>query len=341
MTVPPHLLPPRPGVDDATLALRTYSDHPSGYLALNRTTSWYMCPRVPGLIAHRPGRHQVIQFAGPFAAPADRGRLLDEFLFQLHAGRFHKPQLTAVQLQRRHVALYERRDFTVNQLGSTYGIDLTRFELRGKPLAKVRQNVNRARREGVTVTEAHSGDLGQHKELDAIDAAWLRAKGRHVRPLTFLVGERGGPGAPLRRTFVARRQGRTVGYITYSPVWGSRPGWLYDLTRRSPHAPVGTVELINLTALTRFQDEGAGWLHLGLTPCAGLADEHEPASASRTLTRALRAVADHGQALYPVRTQEAFKRKWAPHLIEPEYVAFQNGVRPRAIGRLLKVTGVL
>lgn len=341
MTVSSLALPAGHGVDDAVDALRTYSDHPSGYLALNQATSRYMCPRVPGLIAHRPGRHQVVQFAGPFAAPDSRGRLLDEFLFQLHAGRFHKPLLTAVQLHRGDIPLYEERGFAVNQVGSTYGIDLGRFSLRGKPLAKVRQNVNRARRDGVTVVETDPDDPAGQGELDAIDTEWLRAKGRHVKELSFLIGERGGPGASLRRTFLARHQGRTVGYITYSPAWGSRPGWLYDLTRRSPRAPVGTVELINLTALTRFQEEGAGWLHLGLTPCAGLEDRHEPASASRGLARALRLMAEHGRLVYPARTQEAFKLKWAPHTIEPEYIAFQNGVRLPAVWRLLRTTGAV
>lgn len=342
MTVPSSLIPPAgPGVDAAVDALRAYSDHPSGYLALNDATSRYMCPRVPGLIAHQPGRHQVVQFGGPFAAPENRGRLLDEFLFQLHAGRFHKPLLTAVQLHRQDVPLYEERGFTVNQVGSTYGIDLARFSLRGKPLAKIRQNVNRARRDGVTVVEIEPGAQGAQDELDAIDAEWLRAKGRHVKELSFLIGERGGPGAPLRRTFLARHGGRTVGYITYSPAWGSRPGWLYDLTRRSPRAPVGTMELINLTALTRFQEEGAGWLHLGLTPCAGLDDRHEPASASRNLSRTLRMVKERGQLVYPVRTQEAFKLKWAPHVIEPEYIAFQNGVRLPAVWHLLRTTGAV
>ncbi|WP_338674559.1 DUF2156 domain-containing protein [Streptomyces sp. SCSIO 30461] len=341
MTVASLSLPAGPDADHAVRALRHYSDHPSGYLALNRTTSWYMCPRVPGLIAYRPGRHQVVQFAGPFTAPESRGRLLDEFLFQLPAGRFHKPLLTAVQLHRQDVPLYEERGFAVNQMGSTYGIDLGRFSLRGKPLAKIRQNVNRARRDGVTVVETDPGALGEQGELDAIDGEWLRAKGRHVKELQFLIGERGGPGASLRRTFLARHRGRTVGYITYSPVWGSRPGWLYDLTRRSPGAPVGTVELINLTALTRFQEEGAGWLHLGLTPCAGLEDRHESASASRGLARALRLVTEHGRLVYPARTQEAFKLKWAPHVIEPEYIAFQNGVRLPAVWHLLRTTGAV
>lgn len=322
--------------------LRAHADHPSAVLALNGATHRYAGRSADGLVAYtRRGRRDVVQFAAPFAAPDERGRLLEEFLRHLASGPGGTPRLTAAQVGRADVELYAERGFTVNQVGSTYGIDLARFTPRGKALAKVRQNVNRARRDGVTVVETDPGDPGDRRELDAIDAEWLAAKGRHVKELSFLIGERGGPAAPLRRTFLARHGGRTVGYITYSPVWGSRPGWLYDLTRRSPRAPVGTVELVNLTALGRFQEEGAPWLHLGLTPFAGLEDRHEPACASRGMTRALRLVAEHGRLVYPARSQEAFKLKWAPHAIEPEYVAFQGGVRPSSLWHLLRTTGAV
>ncbi|MFI1293612.1 phosphatidylglycerol lysyltransferase domain-containing protein [Streptomyces sp. NPDC020792] len=321
----------------ALAVLRAHADHPSAILALGTHTRHYLGWRTPGLVAYMPGRRHHVQFAGPFAPEADRGRLLDEFMETLHGRRL----LTALQLRSQDVDLYATRGFAVNQIGSSYGIELSRFTLRGKALAKIRQNVSRARREEVTVTEAGQDDPVDHQALDRIDREWLRAKGRHVKQLSFLVGERGGPGRPLRRLFLARHRGRIIAYITYSPVWGIRPGWLYDLTRRSPQAPVGTVELVNLTALNRFAEEGAGWLHLGLTPFAGLADEHEPACASPRLTRALRLVARHGSAVYPARTQEAFKIKWDPHVIEPEYAAFQDRVRPAAVWRLLRATGAL
>lgn len=321
--------------------LREHADHPSAFLAVNARTRHYRSAAAPGLIAHLPGRRHHVQFAGPFAPPSARGDLLDAYLRHLGRGPGRGARLTAVQLRREDLPLYVERGFTANQLGSSYGIDLRAFTLRGKPLAKIRQNVSRARREGVTVCEAGPDDLRDQQALDHIDRDWLRAKGRHVKELTFLVGERGGPGRRLRRTFLARQDGRTVAYITYSPVWGGRPGWLYDLTRRSPLAPVGTIELINLTALTRFAEEGAPWLHLGLTPFAGLRPDLEPPGAAPLLTRALHLAARHGSALYPARTQEAFKLKWAPHVIEPEYVAFQGGARAGAVWHLLRAIGAV
>ncbi|PKW11916.1 Uncharacterized conserved protein [Streptomyces sp. 1222.5] len=326
----------RQGAGEITL-LGAHADHPSGALALNEATARWSGSRVPGIVAYRRSGRHVVQFGGPFAATADRGALLDEFLDRVVAGGARPARLTAAQLRSDDVGLYEARGCTVNQIGTSYSIALSAFTLRGRRLAKVRQNVARARREGVTVHEVDSRSPEQ-SELDAVDTVWLKAKGRHVKELSFLIGERGGPGAALRRTFVARQEGRVVGYVTYSPAWGARPGWLYDLTRRTPQAPVGTIELVNLTALEMFRAEGTAWLHLGLTPFAGLSDRHEPASASRRLNRALRLVAEHGRAVYPARTQEAFKLKWDPQVLEPEYAAFQGGVRPGAVWNLLRLT---
>jgi lysylphosphatidylglycerol synthetase-like protein (DUF2156 family) len=322
-------------------ALRAYADHPSAFLAVNAQTRHYYGSDVPGLVAVLPAHPHHIQFGGPFAAPAARGPLLDEYLHTLSRGPGRRKTLTAVQLRSQDIALYADRGFVVNQLGISHGIDLTRFTLRGKPLAKVRQNVSRARREGVTVTEVGPEARLDQGTLDHIDRQWLRDKGRYVRQLSFMVGEHGGIGRTLRRTFLARHRGATVAYITYVPAWGSRPGWLCDLSRRSPQAPVGTHELITLTALSRFAEEGAGWLHLGLAPFVGLADEHEPPCASGLLGWAIRQVEKRGRALYPSRTQEAFKLKWAPHVSEPEYVAFQDRVRVGAVWRLLRATRVL
>jgi hypothetical protein len=49
-------------------------------------------------------------------------------------------------------------------------------------------------------------------------------------------------------------------------------------------------------------------------------------------------LAAKGQAVYPAAAQESFKLKWRPQLIEPEYLAFQGGVSPGAVWRLMRLT---
>ncbi|MBG0854186.1 DUF2156 domain-containing protein [Streptomyces spinoverrucosus] len=327
--------------DQAYLLLRRHAGHSSAFLALNAGNHRFRADGVDGFVPYRDGgRRHLFELGGPVCAAADRERLLGALLARAEdEGR----RVTAVQLPRAAAELHAGHGFTVNQFGASFSIHLDGYGLGGQRMVKVRNMVNRARREGVTVSEVPPAERDSPlvtAALDDVDQAWLRDKGRHVKELDFLIGERGGPGAPYRRLFTARHAGRTVAYVSYSPVFGERSGWLYDLTRRRPEAPPGTVELIFATALRRFQDEECGWLHLGFTPFVQLrADVCDFAAASsKALRRCLELVATKGQAIYPAASQESFKLKWRPQLIEPEYLAFQRGVTPRAVWRLMRLT---
>ncbi len=320
--------------------LRRHGDHSSGFLTLNEAMRHHVAAGIDGYVAYRPaGRRHLLQLCGPVAAPDDRTPLLRSFLrWADDGGR----RVTAVQLTRADAALYVRHGFRVDQLGASYSIDLARFTLRGTRFMRARNKIKRARRSGVTVAEwgwdeqqSPAGRAG----LAAIDRAWLRGKGWHVKELAFMVGERGGPAARARRLFVAVCGGVPLAYATYSPCFGAQPGWLYDLTRRRPDAPAGTIELLFSTALERLREEGCGWLHLGHTPMVQLDPRHRPSAGSSALVAGtLRLLERHGEAIYPARSQEQFKLKWAPHAIEPEYIGFRPRVSPGALWRLLRTT---
>jgi lysylphosphatidylglycerol synthetase-like protein (DUF2156 family) len=315
--------------------LDRHAENPSAFLALNDETRHFTVEGIDGLIAYRPaGRSTIVQLGGVFAAPEDQPRMLREFLSFAAASR---RRIVAVQLLRADAEQYARHGFTVNQFGSDYARTLAGFSLRGKKHMQLRNKISRARRAGVCAAEADPADVAT--ELDAVDRVWLRAKGRHIKELTFMVGERGGAVQERRRLFVARDDaGQVVAYVSFSPVAGSRSGWLHDLSRRRPDAPPGVLELIVVTAVEAFQAEGCGWLHFGFTPFTALGEEHEVAGASRTTARILRFLADHGSAVYPAADQLAYKEKWGPDLVQPEYIAFQGGIRPAGVWNLLRLT---
>lgn len=283
-----------------------------------------------------------MQLGGVFSAPADHDRILKEFTAMATSAR---RRVVAVQLMRADAERYAARGFTVNQFGANYGRSLAGFNLKGSARMQLRNKISRARRAGVVVSEVgvdRPAAAGLDDQLEAVDAEWLRAKGRHVKALAFMVGERKGPGASLRRLFVATdADGDLLGYITFSPVYGLHAGWLHDLSRRRPHATPGTMELAIVTAVERFRDEGAGYLHFGLTPFTGLAQGHELASRSRVAAAFVRLLADHGSKIYPAADQVAYKQKWAPDIVQPEYVAFDGGVSLRSVWALLRLTNTL
>ncbi|MBP2477863.1 lysylphosphatidylglycerol synthetase-like protein (DUF2156 family) [Crossiella equi] len=331
---------------NALAVLRAHSRSSSAFLAYNDGTQHFHTPGVDGLIAYRAaGRRHLVQLTGPCAAEPDRAGLTAAFQhFAAGQGR----RVTAVQLLRDEAQACAELGYEVNQFGASFSIDLDRFTLSGGKLAETRNRLNQARRAGVVVTEESTLDARLALELTAVDQEWLRAKGRAVRELGFMVGERGGRGASERRLFVARAGDGVAAYVSFSPAYGPRPGWLYDLTRRHPKAPTGAVEAIIAHAAEVFRDEGAGgdrgagWLHLGFTPFVRLAAEYRvPGAANGLLDRLLRQIAGKERWLYSARTQERFKAKWAPHHVEPEYLAFERGVSLGAAWRLLKLVGAL
>jgi len=285
-------------------------------------------------MAYREKGMHLIALGGAHAAPRDRSALLDAFL---ELARRRARKVIAVQVRSDQVELFRSRGFTVNQLGSTYALRLAGFSFAGTRRMKVRQKIKQARSAGLRVMEVGRelpAEETTFRRLTAISDAWLSAKRK--KELDFMVGELGRPGDSERRTFVVSdAAGEAQGFITYVPAWGRRPGYLHDLTRRLPSAPVGAMELCNAHAMERLGEAGAEYLHFGFTPFA--VDGTDGEGASPVLAWLLRMLWRHGGSIYPAQSQVAYKLKWAPEYVEPEYVA----ARPlslRAVVDLLLLT---
>jgi lysylphosphatidylglycerol synthetase-like protein (DUF2156 family) len=325
---------------DLLRVLSSHGDHSSAFLTLNDGNSYHRADGTEGVVPYRPvGRRYWVQLGGPCAAPDERDLLWTSFLAGARAaGR----RVVAVQLHGEAAARAAGTGFSVTQFGTSYSLELADLTLRGRRFVKTRNMVSRSRREGATVAEV-GVDVAPGPELDAqldaIDRGWLRDKGRHVRELQFLVGQRGGRFAAHRRLFVALVDGRAVAYVSYSPVPGSRPGWLYDLTRRRTDAPPGVIEHVFFEAAQRLAADGARWMHLGLTPFVGLDPAHRIAGAnSLVLEQGLQWLGAHASWVYPAAGQLAFKLKWDPSVATPEYVAMPGHPRVRDAVAVERVT---
>jgi lysylphosphatidylglycerol synthetase-like protein (DUF2156 family) len=297
--------------------LEKYADNPSAFLALNAGNRHFTVPGLDGVVTYRVSGRRLVEFGGPVGP--DAAALLDRFGAFARARR---ARVVAVQVQAHDVPVYEAAGYTVNQVGASYAVDLARFTPRGGRFVKLRNKIARATRAGLVVREVAQPEWDDR--LRALDARWLAAKGRHAKPLEFLVGECGGPHQPARRLFAGTIGDALVGYVSYAPAYGSRPGWLHDLSRRVPDGPPGIMEAVNATAMATFHAEGARWLHFGFTPFTGLSDGFGTATQSRWFRWLVTQLGDRGAAVYPAATQLAYKEKWAPHAVIPEYVAFDG-----------------
>lgn len=297
------------------VSTHTASENPSSFLALNSGNSVFTVPGADGVVVYRRTGRWAVQFGGPFAAERDYGTLLDAF--RRHV-RDEGLGLVGVQLQRADAERYAGLGFTVNQVGASWAVSLADFTLRGTKFMQLRNKISRAHRNGLQIREVDAADV--QGDIAAIDRAWLGSKGG-AQQLEFLVGQIGGEAQAHRRLFVGTIDGAPVAYISYSPVYGSRAGWMHDLSRRIPEGSPGLMEAINAHAIEVFRTEGVAWLHFGFTPFTGLDAAHELDGHSPAFQWLMHALWAEGAALYPAQTQLSYKQKWAPDVLIPEYVA--------------------
>lgn len=313
--------------------LQKYTDNASAFLALNEGNEYFSDPDISGMVVYRRSGRYFVQFGGVFAAPEDRLALMKKFR---EFARGKRCKIVAIQAQPDDLEMFAEEGFTINQVGASYSLDLAKFSLKGTRFMKLRNKISKAKRSGLTVEEVPWESCGEG--IGEIDRLWLRSKGRHVKEIEFLVGQVGGAAQKHRRLFLGRIDDKPVAYISYSPAYGSNSGWLHDLSRRLPDSPPGVMEAINLHAAETFGKEGCGWLHFGFTPFTGLDPSHEKPSASPLTGKFMRLLAERGGAVYPAQTQLAYKEKWGPHVVLPEYLAFEKGASLGAIWQILRVT---
>ncbi|MFY9821354.1 MAG: DUF2156 domain-containing protein [Thermoanaerobaculia bacterium] len=309
-------------------------DHTSGYLALSAHNRRYTLDGVPGFIAFREQGKHLISIGGVHAPPDVREPLLDGFLAAAQArGR----RMLAVQVPECQAQMFVARGFTVNQMGSSYGRRLKKFSLAGTRHMKLRNKIKRAREVGMYVCEVGReipADETTFARIRGVSEAWLR--GKKKKELDFMIGEIGGPEDRERRTFIVfDREHRTIGFITYVPVWGEAPGYLHDLTRRLPAAPPGAMELCNLFAMERFVAEGIAHLHFGFTPF--IVDEVRRPFEKPVLGWVIQMLGRYGKWIYPAQSQVKYKLKWGPDIIAREFIACRS-LSLRAIVDLLVLT---
>ncbi len=293
-------------------------DHPSGFLALSPRNQRFMSHGIPGFIAYREQGRHLVAFGGVHAPLLSQGELLDRFLGEAVSSGH---RVIVVQLRETQVQMFLDRGFTVNQLGTSFGLTLRHYSLRGTPKMQLRNKISRARKAGLRVVEVGRDvprDEGTFAKLHAISAKWLEGKRR--KELDFMVGEIGNHEDWWRRIFmILDGRDRAAGFITYVPAWGKKPGYLHDLTRRVPTAPPGTMELCNAYAIEQMIADGVEFLHFGFTPF--IVEGEEFPGANRVAAWAVRQLRRYGKVIYPAESQAQYKLKWGPDILDREYIA--------------------
>jgi phosphatidylglycerol lysyltransferase len=154
------------------------------------------------------------------------------------------------------------------KIGSEAIVDLDGLTLEGSVMAKLRHEVSRARRNGVTVRIVPNAAVTPRIRRAMHGLTEMRIQHAHFGEMGFSVGRSDDvPAVPTTVGLAYDAQGELVAYVTWLSLPAAR-GVSLDAMRRRADAPGGTMDLLLYTGLEHFKGR-TSWASLGLAPAAG------------------------------------------------------------------------
>lgn len=292
----------------------------TSYVLLEGPRQYFTSPRVDGFLAYQVRAGAAVIGGDPVCSRRQAPELIRAFV-EAMAGC----PVAAYQVSPEMRDAFREAGFGDIQIGKEAIFDLSLFSLAGGLMELVRAATNKARREGVVVSEHRPfarGARSVNYELKAISDEWLKSKGEHE--FGFLLGSLGLEQRSAKRYFIARSGaggGRIEGFIVCEPVYG-RNGYYLDVTRRRVDAVRGTMELLTSEILCRLNAEGYKMASMGLAPLALLDDPD--LSGHPRVTSLMRFAYQRVNNNYDFKLLYRYKAKYHPHAWEPRYLCFNQ-----------------
>ena len=297
-----------------------YGINSTSYVLLEGPKQYFTSPQVDGFLAYQVRAGVAVIGGDPVCSCGQAPELIRDFVDAMTGC-----PIGAYQVSPHMRDAFQEVGFNDIQIGKEAIFDLNRFSLAGGLMELVRAATNKARREGVVVSEHRPFALGAspvNHELRAISAEWLRSKGEHE--FGFLLGSLALEQRSAKRYFIARSgggAGRIEGFIVCEPIYG-RNGYYLDVTRRRVDAVRGTMELLTTEILRLLCAEGYEMASMGLAPLALLDDPD--LSGHPHLTSLMRFVYQRVNNNYDFKLLYRYKAKYHPHVWEPRYFCFNQ-----------------
>src|SRR6185369_2258719 len=329
--------PPLPGSSLSQAKLdswvKRFGTNSISYVLLEGAKLYFTSARVDGFLAYQMSAGIALIAGDPLCAPGDAQKLVHDFVSTI------RKSVGAYQVSPNMLEAFRREGFADIQIGKEAIFDIHRFTLAGGKMELVRAATNKARREGVVVSEHNpfANDAQKiNEELQEISKEWLKIKGG--RELGFVLGSLGLERPSAKRYFVAR-SGKNIdrieGFVVCEPIYG-RNGYYLDVTRRRCDAVRGTMELLTSEICDLLRNDGYEMVSMGLAPLAMLDD---PDLLDHPLVAWLmRLVYKRISGSYDFKQLYHYKAKYHPHAWEPRYFCF-NQRRPsiRMLYALIRV----
>lgn len=297
--------------------VRHFGQNPVSYLALEADKRYFFGSAVDGVVAYAVIGGVLVCCGDMICEPDDAPVFLGEIA---EFARSNAWGVLFVSVTDAMLGVYESGGFGLAKLGEDACFDLEAYNLRGNQVAKVRAAINRANKDGLSVTEykpVEGHDAGIEKDMAKVSRAWFDGKRAQFG---FMIGTDGLDNPLGRRYFYARdAAGAMVGYVVFLPYQGDGGmGYMADITRRIPGGPQGVMEKIIYDAFTQMRSEGVQWGNLGLCPLVNVCGEED----KTPLGRVFRFVYENLSGVFDFKALHHAKKKFAPTQWQPRYLAY-------------------
>ncbi|MFN7930513.1 MAG: DUF2156 domain-containing protein, partial [Blastocatellia bacterium] len=274
---------------------------------------WFSQAPEAAVVYRRLGKVAVVS-AAPLAAAEHLAEVTRQFLAYCQA---EKMDCLMVPVGPEFARIAEGCGMGLLGIGESGYFQLPEWKPRGDKCKKVRAGVNQARGAGVEVERYDPGrklNCQLRNEIEQLCQAWIGT--REVDALGWLLELDPFFLSEHKRYFLARRNGKVEGLLACSPI-PARNGWYLEDLIRHPQSERGVSELLVVTALDHLGAEGATLATLGTSPLAGI----KTGGQFKQLSRVLKFIYENLDGFYHFKDLHHFKAKFAPSLVEPEYLA--------------------
>lgn len=293
-----------------------HGQNPMSYLSLENDKRYFFSKNVEGVCSYTIAG-KVLVCCGDIICHKNDGF---EFLTELLTfSRQNGWDILLLNVTECFLELYQTAQFGVVKYGEDACFELSKYNLAGGKVAKVRAAINHANKAGIVVQEYQplkQQNSEIEKEILEISEEWLKSKA--TSEMTFMLGGVGLDNPLDRRYFYARdAQGKMLGFVVFLPYLSGQ-GYLADVTRRRSDAPQGVLEKIIYEAFMLMRDEGIQIANMGLSPLYNVASGDK-----MTINEKLFAyIYDNMNSAYNFKALHHAKEKYAPTYWEERYLAY-------------------
>jgi lysylphosphatidylglycerol synthetase-like protein (DUF2156 family) len=287
---------------------------PASISLFDDCSHFFSKPEIEGIVGYRHEGNYAIVFGDPLCSPDHIPELTYAFHQFCKDNKLSVAYITASE----SFAMWAIKNVcrSLMEIGEELVVNPNSNPKSGSKGRALRNKLNNALRANITIEEYLGGDSSLEKQLEEVGSSWLKARNgpqiylAHVHLFSERIG---------KRWFYAKQEERVVGVLMLQQLEGQKR-WLIQYLLTTPEAPLGTSELLIISALNKLKIEGSHSLSLGVVQRETLGEIIGLSSSSIWICRLLFKMACR---LFRLDRRRRFWRKFRPQS-EHSYLLFSQ-----------------